>query len=90
MDVATYYSDYSHQETSEPTSPFFEATPSPPHLVDPLTIENLRYGEAHGLEMAVNWKVTDRWTLSPGYAFEQIHMHLDPGSDDSRPSSMPR
>ncbi|HXR15354.1 MAG TPA: TonB-dependent receptor [Terriglobales bacterium] len=84
MDVATYYNDYSHQETSQATSPFFEATPSPPHLVDPLTIGNLRYGEAHGLEMAINWKVTDRWTLSPGYAFEQIHMHLDPGSDDSQ------
>ena len=84
MDLATYYSDYSHQETSGPGAPFFEATPSPPHLVEPLTIQNLRYGEAHGLEMAVNWKVTDRWTLSPGYDFEQIHMHLDAGSQDTQ------
>ncbi len=84
LDLATYYSDYDHQETSAPASPFFEATPSPPHLVEPLTIQNSRYGEAHGLEMAVNWKVTDRWTLSPGYAFEQIHMHLDSPSQDTQ------
>jgi iron complex outermembrane receptor protein len=41
------------------------------------------HGEAHGFELAANWKVTNRWTLSPGYGFEQIHMHLDPGSQDT-------
>jgi iron complex outermembrane receptor protein len=41
------------------------------------------HGEAHGLEVALNWKATDRWTLGPGYAFEQIHMHLDPASQDT-------
>jgi len=83
IDFAAYYSDYSHQETTEPATPFFETSPAPPHLVLPLTYENLMHGEAHGFEMAVNWKVTDRWTLSPGYAFELIHMHLDSGSRDT-------
>jgi iron complex outermembrane recepter protein len=41
------------------------------------------HGETHGLEAAVNWKATDRWTLSPGYSFEQIHMHLAPTSLDT-------
>jgi outer membrane receptor protein involved in Fe transport len=41
------------------------------------------HGETHGFEIAANWKVSDRWTLSPGYAFEQIHMHLDPSSLDT-------
>jgi len=82
MDIATYYSDYDHQQTSEPAAPFFEAAPPPPHVVVPETFENLMHGEAHGLELAVNWKATERWTLSPGYAFEQIHMHLDPASQD--------
>jgi iron complex outermembrane receptor protein len=48
-----------------------------------VTYENLMHGEAHGFEMAANWKATERWTLNPGYAFEQIHMHLDPGSQDT-------
>jgi iron complex outermembrane recepter protein len=83
MDLASYFSKYDHQQTTEPVAPFFEAAPSPPHLVVPRTFLNLMHGEAHGFEMAVNWKATDRWTLSPGYAFERIHMHLDPVSQDT-------
>jgi iron complex outermembrane recepter protein len=82
IDLATYYSDYSHQQTTESATPFFETSPAPSHLVLPLTYQNLMHGEAHGLEIATNWKVTDRWTLSPGYAFEQIHMHLEAPSQD--------
>ena len=82
MDLAAYYSDYDSQRTTEPAAPFFETSPAPPHLVLPVTYGNLMHGEANGLEMAVNWKATGRWTLSPGYAFEQIHMHLDPTSQD--------
>ncbi len=83
IDLAAYYDVYKSQETTEPAAPFVETTPAPPHLVLPVTFENLMHGEAHGFEMAVNWKATDRWTLSPGYAFEQIHMHLDPTSQDT-------
>lgn len=82
IDFAAYYSHDTHQNTSEPSTPFFVATPSP-HLVLPLTTENLMHGETHGMELAVNWKVTRRWTLNPGYAFEQIHMHLAPTSKDT-------
>ncbi len=83
LDVAAYYSDYQHLETAEPGAPFFENTPSPPHLVQPFIFENLMHGEAHGLELAANWKVTERWMLSPGYAFEQVHLHLDATSHDT-------
>ena len=31
----------------------------------------------------MNWQATHRWTLSPGYAFEEIHMHLAPTSQDT-------
>ena len=62
--------------------PFLESTPLPPHLVQPLVYENLMYGETHGIEMVANWKASSRWTLSPGYALEQLHMHTEPGSAD--------
>jgi iron complex outermembrane recepter protein len=83
IDIAAFYGDYSHQGTVEPAPPVFETTPAPPHLFIPTTFENLMHGESQGLEIATNWKVTDFWTLSPGYAFEQIHMHLDPSSQDT-------
>ena len=41
------------------------------------------HGEGHGFEIAATWKIADRWTLSPGYAFEQIHMHTEVPSMDT-------
>ncbi len=83
IDLASYYNDYDHLVTTEPAAPFFQNTPAPPHLVIPITSENLMQGETHGFEMAATWNVTHFWTLSPGYAFEAIHMHLDPRSQDT-------
>jgi iron complex outermembrane receptor protein len=78
LDFALYYNDYNHQDAIQTGTPFFEPTPLPPHIVQPLTYQNLQYGDAHGLEVYVNWKLARRWTLSPGYSFERIHLHLDP------------
>ena len=83
IDFSAYYDNHSHQQTSEPFTPFFVDAPSP-HLVIPLISENLMHGETHGTEIGMNWKATDRWTLSPGYAFEQIHMHVAPTSRDTK------
>ena len=82
IDFTGYYNHYSHLETSEPSTPFLVNAPSP-YLLLPLFYENLMHGEIHGAEIAVNWKVTRRWNLNPGYAFEQIHMHLAPTSQDT-------
>jgi iron complex outermembrane receptor protein len=83
IDFTAYYNSYTDQETTEPSTPFMEGAPPPPHLVIPLTFENLMHGETHGVEVAVNWQPARRWTLSPGYAFEEIHMHLAPASGDT-------
>ena len=82
IDVATFYTTYDDQQTTEPAAAFFENSPAPAHTVLPFTFQNLMHGEGHGVEIAANWKVTDRWRLSPGYAFEQIHMHLEAPSQD--------
>ena len=82
IDFTGYYNNYSNQNTTEPMALFAENSPSPPHLVLPLVFENLMHGETHGVEIAVNWQPIHRWTLSPGYAFEQIHMQS--GSRESR------
>jgi iron complex outermembrane receptor protein len=84
IDIAAYYNDYSNQETAEPAAPFFEPTPLPAHFVFPTEYENLMHGETHGLEIAANWKITDRWIIRPGYDFERIHMHTSPSSQDTQ------
>jgi iron complex outermembrane receptor protein len=82
LDAAAYYNDYDNLQTTEPLAPFLEATPLPAHEVQPFIYENLMFGETHGIEIAANWKLSNRWTLSPGYAFEEIHMHTQPSSQD--------
>jgi iron complex outermembrane receptor protein len=83
VDFAAYFNNYGDEETLEPGPPFIEGTPPPPHLVIPLINENLMHGETHGAEISANWKIARPLTLSPGYAFEQIHMHLAPTSLDT-------
>jgi iron complex outermembrane recepter protein len=83
IDLATFYHSYDKLQTWEPSAPFLEDTPLPPHMVIPYIAENTMHGEAHGLEFFANWQMLPRWTLSPGYAFERLHLHLDPGSQDT-------
>jgi iron complex outermembrane recepter protein len=84
IDLAAYFNDWDNARTIEPSSFFSEPSPPPPHFVQTLLVENLLYGEAHGVEMQANWKVTDRWSLSPGYTFAQEHMHTRPNSRDTQ------
>jgi iron complex outermembrane receptor protein len=83
IDLSLFYNDYDEQQTIEPATPFFEAAPPPAHLVLPTTYQNLMQGETHGFEIAANWKLTRWWTISPGYDFERIHMHVSATSQDS-------
>ncbi len=83
IDVAAYVDDYSRLQTTEPSGSFFEPTPLPPHEVQTLTYENLMYGHIYGLEIAGNWKVSDRWSLRPAYALTKPYLHTEPASQDT-------
>ena len=84
VDVAAYFDDYDNLQTSEPGGSFFEPTPAPAHVVQTLTFQNLMHGETHGFEIAANWKVSNRWQMSPAFAFANEHMHTAPQSLDKR------
>jgi iron complex outermembrane receptor protein len=84
LDVAVYMDDWDNLQTTEPSVSFFEPTPPPAHLVQTVMYENLMHGETHGVELAANWKVTDRWSLSPGFSLAFEHMHTDPHSLDTQ------
>ena len=83
LDIAAFYNRYRDLETLEPGTPFLEMSPPPLHLNMPSIVANEMRGETHGLEMAVNWRITERWTLGPAYAFERIHLHTGPTSQDT-------
>ena len=82
LDIATFYNLYSNRPTLQAMPPFIEAAPPPPHVFLPVSGRNLMSGEAHGIELTATWRVTDRWMLSPSYAYRGIHMYLRAPSAD--------
>jgi iron complex outermembrane recepter protein len=83
VDVSTFFNRYDHLESLEPGLETLQGSPAPARLVMPITFGNLMYGTTEGGELSANFKVTDRWTLSPGYAFLEMHLHTKPASLDT-------
>jgi iron complex outermembrane receptor protein len=82
LDSTVFFNNYHHLASVEPGTPFLENGPSQSNLVIPSSFSNLLYGETQGLEVFANWKVTNRWSLSPGYSFLTAHIHRDALSQD--------
>lgn len=83
IDVSAFFNRYDHLESQEPELEMFEPTPAPARFIIPFMFGNLMYGTTEGGELSANLKLTDRWTLSPGYAFLELHLHLMPSSQDT-------
>jgi iron complex outermembrane receptor protein len=88
LDFSAYYNSYKDLRTLETGALTMVPTPAPGHFLLPLFFSNEMNGEASGLEIAGNWKPKSRWTLKAGYAFEQVHVHLEPTSNDTTLSSV--
>jgi len=83
IDVSAFFNHYYHLETLEPGTEVFEPSPAPARFVMPISFGNLMHGTTEGGEVSANLKLTDRWTLSPGYAFLELHLHTEPSSLDT-------
>jgi len=83
IDVGAFFNSYKGLESVEPSPSFFDSTSVPPLLVHPILLDNQLDGTTAGVEASVNWKVTRRWTLSPGYSFLEMNLHTDPTSQDT-------
>jgi iron complex outermembrane recepter protein len=82
LDLAAFYNIYDRQRSIEPGVPFLEATPGPPHVVVPFTIDNLINGEVYGAELASSFQPTDWWRLRVNYTLWSIQLHKKDGSND--------
>jgi iron complex outermembrane receptor protein len=83
LDIATFFNIYDNLRTREMGTPFFQADPSPPRWVIPITWGNGMHGDTYGAEVSVDWKISNRWSLSPGYAFLEMHLHPYAWSTDT-------
>jgi iron complex outermembrane recepter protein len=83
LDLATFFNTYSSLETIEPQPAFFDTNSYPPLLVHPAMLDNKMHGTTEGVEVSVQWKISNRWTLSPGYSFLEMHLHTSASSGDT-------
>src|SRR3984957_21120419 len=41
------------------------------------------HGTTQGIELSANWRVAERWTLSPAYSLLQMRLRMDADSQDT-------
>jgi iron complex outermembrane receptor protein len=83
IDLTAFVNTYHNLESTEPQPSFIEPGSVPPLLVFPKLLDNKLHGTTNGVEVSLKWKVTNRWTISPGYSFLQMHLHTDATSLDT-------
>jgi len=82
LDTTAFYNRYRDLTSVQPEAMRLETNPGPVHVLIPESFGNSLFGETHGVETFANWKVTNFWTLHPGYTFFSIHLHEFAGSQD--------
>src|SRR5262245_20701574 len=85
LDIAGFYNMYDDLRTFEPGAPFLEATPAPPHAVQPLFIDNRMAGRSYGVEVAAKAQPMAGWKIQAAYTF--LRINLDPDSDSADPQA---
>jgi iron complex outermembrane recepter protein len=82
LDVTAFLSSYRHLGTSEPQNPTILAGPGGVVVLVPVFPGNKGRATNYGSEAALNWKVTSRWRVEPGYSFLRVKTRVDPTSGD--------
>jgi iron complex outermembrane receptor protein len=82
IDVSLFYNRYRNLRTSEEGAPLPQTIPQP-YTEIPINEGNRMHGSTQGLELSTKIRVTDQWTLSPGYALLRMDLKNDPGSLDT-------
>jgi iron complex outermembrane receptor protein len=83
IDLTVFLNNYHDLESAQILPSFFDPNSVPPVTVFPETYGNRMYGMTEGFEASVKWKATSRWTLRPSYSFLEMHLHTEPGTQDS-------
>lgn len=83
LDVATFFNLYDNLRSKETGAMFFEPDAQPARWVQPLTWGNGLHGTTYGAEVSADWRVLNRWSLSPGYAYLEMHLDKYPWSNDT-------
>jgi iron complex outermembrane receptor protein len=79
VDVAAFRGYYRNLETVAPGAPFLAETGAGvPYEVIPYYAGNLGRVHSYGGEVFGNWKISNRWRISPGYSLLHMRVISDP------------
>lgn len=76
LDMAAFYNEYDDLSTFELAGP-----PSPTDTR--IMLENRMSGESYGMELAVNWDISDNWRLKASHAWFKVSLETDSVSTDT-------
>ncbi len=76
FDLTGYYHDYDRIIGTVPGTPFFEASPAPPHVVAPLFYANSLEGKVYGLEVSSDWLPLSWWRMKLAYTYQRMDLRL--------------
>lgn len=88
LDAAVYLNYYRDLRTTEAQTPYFASAPVP-HLVLPSVLDHKGHGRNYGGEIFLNWTVSNRWRISPGYALIHMRVARDASSTDTELAHLP-
>lgn len=83
VDIATFFNTYKNLRTREQRTPYLLEAAGSSIWIIPLAWGNKMHGTTEGVEVSADWRISNRWTLSPGYALLLMHLHADPTSTDA-------
>lgn len=71
FDVTGFFNKYGDLRGSRIGAPVFTPTPTP-HVVVPLTVDELVDADTHGVEAVLDWQVASNWRLQATYSYLSI------------------
>jgi iron complex outermembrane receptor protein len=78
LDVTAFYNEYDNLEVEELLPLILELEPFPPHVLVPFRAANSKSARSKGLEVALDWKPSERTRLNVAYAYLEIDTRLEP------------
>ena len=82
FDVVAFHDNHTKLLSLEPSLPFVESSPSPPHLVVPLLLRNGIEGASYGVEVAADWTPYGWWRIAGSYSYLRLALTPSPDSLD--------
>ena len=89
LEVTGFAGRYRNLESLAPQTPYFSSQDGVPYMVLPEVFVNGAGAATYGVEFSGNWKVTDRWRISPGYSYFHMNVNGDSSSVATPPGASP-